>query len=167
MALTDEQIKLFEANEDRKVIIDTLELSHSAMSSVYRICRNNADMNVTIEDGTRQLFIATNFMVSLPALDDKASTSIQVSVDLVNNAVVSDIEAVMLDTSREPLKMIYRAYTDQSTQYPILGPIALEVTDFSVKNKRLTFDAKDKDMINNTFPRGRYSANNFRGIIYA
>jgi len=166
MALSKEQIDLFENNTKQQLIIQTLEISHSVFDKKYYISRDVQDRYLNLETNEKVLFLAKNFSVQTPSFSQKLDSTLQFSIDIVNFELIQQIEKLMENPSREFINVIYRVFTDQNSRFPILGPLKFEVDSFSIEKNRLVVSAKIHELINNKFPKEKFTKQIFRGLKY-
>lgn len=165
MALTKEQLEIFTNNKKQQIILQTLQLSHSTFSEDFYIIRDLHDRTLTLENGLKKDFNAVNFSVKIPGFSQKLDSTLQFQIDVVNSELVSQISKLLDNPSRELIKVVFRAYTDQITSYPIIGPLYFEVDSFSFEKYKLVVNAKIHELIDIKFPLEKYD-DRFKGLKY-
>lgn len=163
---TQAQKDYFENISKDTVVIDTLELSHSKFTTIYRICRDKKDNDFRLEDGTIQTFKSVNLTLSTPKFNNEVNNVLNFSIDIINFEIVQSLDNILKDFNDEKIKIVYRTYEKNNKNYPVIGPLIFETSAFQIKKNSLTISAKTHEFVNLKWPNLRFTKELFPGIVY-
>lgn len=110
--------------------VQTLEISHSAMTQVYHLWREPYAGEITTENGVRSV-LPVNFAIELAGTEAHLDQSFNIRIDTTDiaDAFREQMDRVPLDTT-ERIRLVYREYlSDDLTQ--VLARAVLQVESIS------------------------------------
>jgi hypothetical protein len=164
--INEAQKEFFVYNNEGKVAIQTLELSHPNLSKTYRLCNFYRDLELTTEDKETYTFTAANAQISIPSFSSKLDSTLNFQLDVINMDIIEEIDNIFLNPTDEYLSVVYRLYTDLDSEYPFIGPLRFESKDFYIEKNKLFVNANIHDLINNKVPYEIFTKEVFNGLKY-
>lgn len=139
-------------DSDRDVVkFELIEISHPSFTQVYRRVRNARDgVTVILEDDTEAEF--TYYPMGITELGDQATLDTGVRIDFgdLGEVLPRELDAVYVDDTMDVKPtVIYRAYRSDDLTAPLIGPLLLEVTNFSFRREGASFEANAPYVNNN------------------
>lgn len=151
------------------VQLETLEISHSSFSKVYRLVRNATNgITVKLEDENNYIFDYYPLRISLMNEKDDLDQIIKIQMGDLGEIVPFEIDRISNDDkfSEKPI-VKYRTFRSDDLQNVLYGPLILEIKSFSFNREGTTFEAKAPSL--NVNKTGEiYSINRFpmlRGLL--
>lgn len=168
--LYSDALKEAYVNVSSNVILDTLELQHSAWTSPVRIVNDNADLSGLIEatadynPGSIVTFTKCSFDVMPPESTDSIP-EIGIRITNVGREISREIESA--SGVRQPIYVVFRQYLedDASTTGPhfVLG--GLSIRRVSCTEIAVTATAVFGDYTNRAFPNKNFTIAEFAGLL--
>jgi len=161
MALSNEQLKFFKEDYQKKYVIECVELSHSSFTKTYNLVKYTEPLVIKGKE-----YLPSNFKVTLPSFKEKLEQTINFSLDVIDKQVIQELNNVQntADMHKEKIKLTLIAYKYGDFDNAIIGPLNFEVSDWSIQNYTLTAQAKIGDYINTAFPRDIYTPANLPSL---
>ena len=164
------------APQDR-VTFDTLEVLHSAFvddegqPTAIRVVLGYENIVARLEGGAPLHggqyvdFTAAAFGFSLPGFEEDQVPQMKVTLDGVTQEIIAHLEAAASVPS-EPIVMIYRPFVSTDLSKPGMDPpIVMELTNVNAGGVQVTGTATLDDVHNAAFPRAKYLASRFPGLV--
>ena len=138
-----EILSYFLASRRDSVLLELVEISHSAFSQVYRRVRNaRQGVTVTLETGVQATF--SYYPMRISAQSDAADLDNGLRIDFgdLGEILPRELDNVRSqDAMGEKPVVIYRAYRSDNLAAPLLGPLRLEASNFAFKREGASFEA--------------------------
>lgn len=135
----------FFLNAGRDVIqLELLEISHPSFSQVYRRVRNAVNgVTVTLETAEVATFDYYPMKVQSIGARDDLDQGFKISLGDLGTVIPQELDNVKDDDSfaTKP-SVVYRAYRSDDLSAPMLGPLHLEIGDFTFNAEGTTFEAR-------------------------
>ena len=164
--MLSQELKEMYSSVGPSVLLETLELTHHAFPSVFRIVRDRVDWDLGLENGGPTVtFTAHAFQIVLPPRNEKGNQSLQIQLDNIDRKVVDLLEATQ-DGTNTPIEVVYRVYLDTETDEPQSAPLKLSLFNIAVDNTRASGSARRDDVINRKFP-GEVYGRKFKSLFNA
>jgi len=124
-------------------LYQTIEISHTAFSKVYRIVRNNPlGISVTLETGNKARFDYVPMEIRHGGARGDLDYSIQVQFGDLGTDIPKEIDLMRAaDGMNERPTLRYREYTSDDLLAPIRGPIDLELATIDINHEGASFEA--------------------------
>lgn len=163
-ALTDAIKEAYASVPTGVVLINTLEISHPALSSESLYLVNaNKPYDLTLENNQVQTFQPFAFNFTLPAAGSNGLQELTITVDNVGRQV-SDFLNKAKDY-RQKASVIFRPYLSNDLTTPQLDPpLSLNLTDVKVTDFSVTGRATFADLLNKKFPLELYTRSRFPSL---
>lgn len=145
-----------------EVVLETLELSHPALSDVIRLVKDRSSHTFGV-DGVDRVFDACGFRMALPAAGESGLQELSIAIDNVDLRITDFINAVKESATAVNVK--YRLYlvSDPSTAQND-PPLILSLTDVNMNDIEVTGKATFADVLNKAFLSILYTRARFPGI---
>ena len=124
--------------------LELIEISHSKFTQTYRVVRNAvAGVTVTLEDATSHLFSYYPLRISNNGATDDLEQSYSIDLGDLGEVLPAELDSVSSqDGFGEKPRVVYRLYRSDDLTAPLLGPVILEVQEFSFTRDGASFTAK-------------------------
>lgn len=136
-------LSFFLSSKGAVVNVETLEISHSAFSQVYRRARNARDgIDVLLESGQPASF--SYYPMNITELSDQADLDTGLRIDFgdLGEVLPRELDRVRAaDAMSEKPKVVYRTYRSDDLTSPLIGPLRLEASTFSFQREGASFEA--------------------------
>lgn len=142
--MTPELVKLLAVRPRGQVLVEVMELSHSAFSQTYYLVRNyvsGGQINIKLETGV------TVTALCVPSRIQWARS--KTNMDQVHRIVIQDLNQIVREEERrvplssdEPIRCVLRSYVSTDLNTVADGPYELEVTSIDYDKKGCSFEAK-------------------------
>jgi hypothetical protein len=148
-----------------EVLIPTLEISHPSFAEPIRTCAGFEDHTVTLEDSTTQAtFVASGLDVSLPARNASGQQNLTFAIENVTGIAQDAIDRA-LEAGGE-IRVIYRSYLASDLSEPAEPPLKMVLVGARFEGASLQVTASYMDIINQAWPRDRYTVDFAPGLKY-
>lgn len=151
-------------------ILQTVEMYHPTWGAPVRLVQDRQDIIAALEanapnnPGASVLFTAFPFTLQYPAIGE-GRQELTIVIDNATRMMMSAIESLDLAGSI-PIKVIYRPYLSNDLATPQMNPpLRLAVRGFLVNANTVRISCGYADFANLRFPRKRYNANEWPGIV--
>lgn len=126
------------------VQLELIEISHSALSKVYRIVRNAINgITVKLEDGSVENFEYYPLAISPISSTDDLDQTLKISLGDLGEILPLEFDLIhKSDSFNEKPIVKYRVYRSDDLNNVLVGPLILEVKTFSFTKEGATFEAK-------------------------
>ena len=144
-----------------EVLIPSLEILVPGNS--IRICEGFEDHYLGI-DGEYHLFEAGSLSVALPARNTTGQQNLMFGIANVNGLVQRYVDRAL--ESGEEVPIIYREYLASDKSAPMSRPLRMIMRGGVLEGGEARLEASFQDLLNQAWPRQRYTAQNAPGIRY-
>lgn len=137
-------VSYFLAAPSSVVELETLEISHPAMTKVYRIVRNARDgITATLETEVEVDFEFYPLRIRPTGSTDDLDQAIQVDLGDLGEIIPEELDAIA-EAGLMGVKptVLYRTYRSDDLSAPMLGPLTLEVTSIVSNADGSAFEAR-------------------------
>lgn len=136
--------EFFLSSRSSVVQLETLEVTHSSFSTVYRVVRNAVNgITVTLEDNTSADFTYYPLRITGVGLRDNLDFGLRIDLGDLGEVLPLEVDRVASDGAySEKPRVVYRTYRSDDLTAPLYGPLILEVRSFSFSRDGATFEAK-------------------------
>lgn len=134
----------FYLNSKRSTVkLECLELSHSSFSQTYYLVRNATHgVTVTHEDETSHAYTYVPMRVERSGSTDDLDHWARVVLGDLGEIVPAELDRVRAnDAFEEEPTVIYRAFRHDVLTAPLIGPVRLQVRDFTMDRNGCSFEA--------------------------
>ena len=131
--------------------------------SPMRFCTDSVDRDVRLEDGTTATFETRNATFAFGAASAYITSNMNVTVDNADLALTNLFRT--LATADEPTYLIYRLYLANRLDQPAADMIRLPITDPTIEESRVTFNATQVYVLNTPFPNRDFSEDLFPNLM--
>lgn len=145
------------SNPDDVVRTDTITIDHSTFAQPFRVALSDKDITL---DG--DLYFGAQFTTTLPTMEAKISSGIQVDIRDINFDISSLIEDV-LKTS-EPMTLIWKSFLSTQVAMQAFFSKTLDVNSISLRGRTLSLKAAYPNISNKNVPSEKYTLNDFPGL---
>lgn len=124
---------------------ETIEISHPSLTHTYRVVRNAVNgITAKLETGVVVPFIYYPMKATSLGTRDDLDQGIRISLGDLGEVLPREIDRIQIDdTFGIKPEVAYRAFrSDQLMVGPMVGPLRLEVTNFTFAKEGSTFEAK-------------------------
>lgn len=135
----------FFLKSSREIIeFETLEIKHPSFTHTYRVVRNAVNGIIAkLEDGNDVPFIYYPLQATQLGTRDDLEQGIRIALGDLGEVLPQEMDRIQgEDTFEIKPQVIYRAYRSDQLNSAMLGPIFLEVTNFTFNREGSTFEAK-------------------------
>lgn len=125
----DTRLRTFLASAPRTVhMVETVELSHSAMSKTYYLWREPYPGAITDENGNVRAVEPVNLVIKLAGDEGNLDQNYEIRLSTVDieDELREQLDRIPLDTL-EKIRCVYRAYLSDDLTDIVTGPVALSV----------------------------------------
>lgn len=124
--------------------LELIEISHSKFTQAYRVVRNAvAGVTVTLEDATSHTFDYYPLRITNNGATDDLEQSFDIDFGDLGEVLPAELDSVSSqDGFSEKPRVRYWVYRSDDLTAPLLGPIILEVVEFSFTRDGASFTAK-------------------------
>lgn len=155
-------LKTVYASGGADVIIPSVEIQIPGIDTV-RICQGFEDQLLGV-DGVYHLFTAGSISITLPARNTSGQQNLNFGFANVNGDVQRYVDKAL--ESNERVQLIYREYLESDKSAPAKRPYYMVVRGGVLEEGEAQFQASYYDILNVSWPRERYTAQNAPGIKY-
>jgi hypothetical protein len=145
-----------------EVIIPTLEIQIPNGEPI-RICSGFEDQVLGV-DGVYHLFEAGSLSIALPKKDTSGQQTLTFGVANVSGIAQSYIDESL--ESGEQVPLIFREYLVSDKSAPARRPYTMVLVGGRLEGGEAQFEGSYQDLLNQAWPRERYTAQNAPGIKY-
>jgi hypothetical protein len=162
-SLTDAAKEAFTLAPSNIPTLDTLEISHPAIASIYLV-KDRKNWDLTLEDdGGTKTFRGCGFGIELPTSGENGLQNLNVAIDNVGREVSDFINSVK--DSADPVTVIYRPYLTSDPTTPQMDPpLVLELKDVQILDSQVTAKGSSLDVVNKPFLLDIYTRENYPGL---
>lgn len=173
MATMQDALKEAYAGTSPEFVYHCLEIRHSNFTQPIRIVRNNEDcearteVDAPLNPGEMVSYVGAMWEMTLPKQGEDTMPEISLSFDNVSREITEHLQAA--SQINEPIKMIYRVYTDSTlTSGPQIDPpIEMEIGSATADVYTVTTRASLEDVFRSLYPYTRYTPKEFPSLGYA
>ena len=136
--------EFFLKSKSSVVQLETLEISHSNFTKVYRVVRNAVQgLTAKLENGESVTFDYYPLSIENAGVRDDLDQSITVNLGDLGEVLPKELDEVSSnDGFGIKPTVVYRTYRSDDLTRPLFGPVVLEVTSFAFNREGSTFEAK-------------------------
>lgn len=146
-----------------EVLIPTLEIKHPAISTI-RTCAGFENHTVTLETGEEVTFEASGLDVSLPERNDRGQQNLIFAIENVTGIAQRAIDDAMAEGG--DILVIYRSFLSSDLSTPAEPPLRMVLVGADFEGSTVNVTASYMDLINQAWPRERYTADFAPGLRY-
>ncbi|KAF0804936.1 hypothetical protein A6D6_02700 [Alcanivorax xiamenensis] len=146
-----------------QVIIYTLDIRVAGMDPIL-ICNGFEDVTATLETSEEVTFEAGNLSVALPKRDDSGQQTLRFGLWNVNGRAQEVVSAAL--ESGEEVPILYREFLASDLSVPAAGPVQFVMLGGQFEGLELQTEGGYYDILNQAYPRERYTQLNAPGIRY-
>lgn len=157
-------LDIVRASGGSDVIIPTLELSCPVWAESVFICAGFDDQTCGTEDGRTVTFQAAGLDVSLPKKSNEGGQSLSIAIDNVRGDAQALIDQA--NDAGAKVSIVYRTYLDSDHSAPAEPPFRMTLLSAKMDGPTVNLSAGYFDLINNAWPRDRYTTDFAPGIKY-
>lgn len=128
----EDRLRVFLASAPRNIRrIETIEISHSAMTQTFYLWREPYEGEITTEDGVRTVQ-PLNMEIKLAGDEGHLDQSFEIRIDTtdVEDEFREQMDLIPLDTL-EKIRCVYREYLSDDLTEMVAGPAVLQVESIS------------------------------------
>jgi len=146
--MSDKYVEFFLNSRASVVQFETFELFHPSFSKTYYIVRNNVNgITVKLENGNTVTFEYYPVQFVPNTTQDDLDYSLRLEFGDLGEILPKELDAVKnADTFIQKPVFKFRAYRSDFLESPMLGPIELEVVEFTFNNKGASFEARSPQL---------------------
>ena len=135
--------EFFLSSRSSVVQLETIEVSHSSFSNVYRVVRNAVNgVTVTLEDKTRAEFKYYPLRITGIGLRDNLDYGLKVDLGDLGEVLPLEVDRISAaGRYDEKPKVVYRTYRSDDLSAPLYGPLILEIRSFNFNRDGASFEA--------------------------
>lgn len=145
-------------------IIPTLELTCPVWAASVFICAGFEDQTCGTEDGRTVTFLASGLDVSLPKKNNDGGQSLSIAIDNVRGDAQALIDQA--NDAGAKVSLIYRTYLESDLSAPAEPPFRMTLLSAKMDGPTVHISAGYFDLINNAWPRDRYTTTFAPGLRY-
>lgn len=119
-------------------VIDTLEISHSLLSTRYLLTREPTGLTATLETAETVTFEGTNINIILNSAKNDLDSNFSFTLPDIDNILDDELDLIPLDNT-EPIVCIYRSFNSDDLSAPS-SIFELEVLNVSQKKGVFTIE---------------------------
>lgn len=146
-----------------EILLPTLEIQVPGHDSI-RLVNGFEDQMLGV-DGVMQLFIACPMSIALPKKDTSGRQTLAFGIGSVNGEIQRYIDDALEANAVVPI--IYREYLLSDPTKPARKPYKLTMGGGVLEADIAKLEAAYYDLLNSSWPRERYTAENAPGLKYA
>ena len=146
-----------------EVLIPTLEIKHPAISTI-RTCAGFENHTVTLETSEEVTFEASGLDVSLPERSDRGQQNLVFAIENVTGIAQRAIDDAMAEGG--DILVIYRTFLSSDLSTPAEPPLRMVLVGADFEGSTVNVTASYMDLINQAWPRERYTADFAPGLRY-
>jgi hypothetical protein len=124
----EDRLREFLASAPRSIhIIQTLEISHSAMTQTYYLSREPYEFEITTESGVRTVQ-PVNLVIKLAGDEGHLDQNFDIRISTVDieDEFREQLDLIPIDTL-EKIRCVYREYLSDDLTDMVAGPVVLQV----------------------------------------
>ena len=163
MPISDELKRIYTSAPTDDNYIETMELSHTLLTTQY-LTNRFGGWTGDLETGGTANYIYLPFAVIPPRASEDAALSLSVAIDNVSRELMDELETLSTNPT-DPITMIYRVYLESDTAVQNDPPLTLDITSVQVNNYTVSFSAGTTNLRNLPFPRELYTTKRFPGLL--
>ena len=171
--MTSQALSRLYASGGEEVLLHTLEIDTGG-TSIYRrlwLVQSFDDITAMV-DGAQRTFTACAMELSLPPSDSEGTQSVQFTVCNIDGSVQRYIREASDWYSGDNRAgtfpcLRYRGYLASDLTAPAAGPFEFYINTVACTSRSATITATYADILNTSWPRGRYKSTDYPGLIYA
>ncbi|HEL8026051.1 TPA: DUF1833 family protein [Escherichia coli] len=156
------------ASSGDDVLIHTLEIVYGSFR--VRVAQSFEDVTAVL-DGATVVYRACAMELSLPPSDSEGTQSLQFTVCNIDGTVQQYMREVADwysgDGDGAFPYLIYRGYISSDLNTVAAGPYEFYVNSVACNSRSATITGTYADVLNTSWPRGRYKSTDWPGLIYA
>lgn len=147
------------------VVIETIEISHSAWAANKLITNTGEEFSAFDENSVYKTFESSSFKVKRTSKDDQGRLIMTVDLDNTNLEIKTLVDLAL--TVNEYPVLTYRVFLSTDITQPAEYPLVLRVESMSATVTTASLQCTNEDDINLQFPRPDfdYKASNFPGLV--
>lgn len=130
----EQKLKVFLASSPQRIYsVQTLEISHSAMTNVFYFWREPYLGTITTEDGEK-IVVPINLEIKLAGSENNLDQKFNILIDLtdINDSFREQLDLIPL-TTEEKIKIVYREYlSDDLTEVMAQCNLQAESVSFTI-----------------------------------
>jgi len=166
MAISDELAEIY-AGSSQDRYIETLEVAHPSFTKTFLLHNDATSASrffALAAGGAPEEFEAIPFQVNLPASDSGFLQDLQIAIANAGDIMMSELEEAGKNPHQQ-IEITYRVYLDTNNAEPQNDPpLKLTATQINADLDVVTATASRFDVLNRSFPRTRYTLNEFPGL---
>ncbi len=167
--MTSQTLSRLYASSGDDVLIHTLEIVYHSFR--VRLAQSFENVTAGIESGGMVIFSACAMELSLPPSDSEGTRSLQFTVCNIDGSVqryMRDVADWYSGDEKGAFPyLIYRGYISSDLTKMAAGPFEFYVNSVACNARYATITATYADVLNTSWPRGRYKSTDWPGLIYA
>ena len=141
--MADPYVEFFLNSKSSIVQFETIEISHTNFSQIFRIVRNNADgLTANLETGEEVVF--DYYPMQITENETKDDLDYTLSIDFGDLGEVLPTELDLVASSdgffTKP-ELLYRTFRSDDLTAPMFGPIDLDIMSFAFNETSVTIEA--------------------------
>lgn len=147
--------------------IETLQLSHSTWATSFFLHNDatHGDWSFKlIPAGSDVVFEAIPFEVQLPSSDTGMLQDLRIAFANAGTRMMTALDQA-IQKPEEPIAVAYRVYLDTPGSVSENDPLQLTISQINADRNIITATAERFDILNRPFPRTRYRAEEFPGLV--
>lgn len=156
-----------------EIIYHCLEINHPSFTQPIRLVQGNDNVKARLESdapydaGVLVEFIGAPWDMVLPAIQEDQMPELQLTFGNVSREVTRYLSQA--SSGGEPLKVIYRVYTESTLDlHPQIDPpIEMEINSATADLYSVTTSANLEDVFSSAFPAERYTHERFPSLGYS
>lgn len=162
-ALQDAIKEAYASAPSNIAILETLEVSHSAVGTPIYLVKNRENLTFTLEDLSVVEFMGASFDLELPPSGESGIQDLNVRFDNVGDEIRDFINIVK--TSTEPVVLKHRPYRSDDLTTPQMDPpLMLWLRNIRMNLLEATGRASFVDVLNRKFPAEYYTRKRFPSL---
>lgn len=150
------------ASSGPEAIIDTVQIVIG--DDVFWLVRGYFDIEATLEDGTTQIFTATDMDVALPARNADGTQDLKYAISNIDGKASAAIRLAL--ENRSAMTITYRKYVSDDLNAPQESPLTLTIKSGSFTATEVQASAGYMSLLDWSWPRNRYNLIEHPGLRY-
>ncbi len=150
-------------------LIYTLELIHPAFDNGrVLLAQSMADLTATLETSEVVTFQASGIGIALPARSVEGKQDLSLQLDNVSNDVWRNLSAAVkaIRTNPNRIQVVLRTFLELDLTAPHPHIVHMNAISASVDATTASLVASFHDIVNTSWPKRRYTPENFPGLKY-
>ena len=167
MAISEQLREVYLGNQYNQTIIQTVSISHSLFDNEYHFCNYDTEIECTLEDETKQVFVPNYFKVEIPVQKSNLNRELQVTLLNTSSTPQKEINKIITANSTEEITITLRYYLDGNFDAPAYTvPFDISVFDISLDRDSITLQGEIFKTMGKLFPRMKYFTSIYKGLNY-